>query len=373
MKARRDWRGLPGDGETMNQQLSGMVAFAFAVAGAALAGPGCTPQPQSTSISDAFQRRNGPPADAAASPGSGAAAAGGDETAPGGDAIAVVNGRPIGREWLTRALIQTHGLELLVLKVSLELVREEADARGLAITAADIDREYDLTLQVAESGGGEVTPQRRQQLIDRWLLARGVSAEELRLAMQRQALLRKLAGQRIKLDETTIRDEFARMYGAKVQIRHIELASQRDVDRIKPYVDAGEDFARLAQQYSTNEVSASKGGLLPPFTRHDETIPGALRQAAYALSPGQLSNPIKVENRYHLIKLERIIEPTVIRFEDVRPAVEASLRNRVLQPEMERLLSELQQRAKLTIHDDVLRAQYADGIKRGRINGAAPR
>ena len=337
----------------------------------ALAVGGCTPKPAGASISDAFAGRR-TESQASSSPLEGDNAGGPAAAASGDDAIATVNGQAISRDWLTRALIQTHGLELLVLKISVEVARQEAARQGVEITTADVDREYDLALKVAESGGG-VTPQRRQQLIDRWLMSRGVSAEELRLAMNRQALLRKLAERRMPLTESAERDEFARLYGAKVEIRHIELASQRDIDRVRPYVEAGEEFAMLARRFSVNELTASKGGLLPPFTRYDETIPGGLREAAFSMEPGQVSNPIKVDSRYHLIRVERRITPEVIKFEDVRPAVQRSLRERMLAPEMERLSAELQQRAVLTIRDEVLRNQYSEAVQRGRVVGPTPR
>src|SRR5205814_8464728 len=129
-----------------------------------------------------------------------------------------------------------HGLNLLVQKVALDVGQQEADKSKITVTSPEIDAEYDLTLQLSSSTEEHrkaLTPQRRAQLIEQWRLSRGVSAEELRLAMHRQALLRKLAAARLAINEPMLRDEFARIYGTKVECRHIVLAALRDADKLR--------------------------------------------------------------------------------------------------------------------------------------------
>jgi foldase protein PrsA len=344
--------------DLMTRARCGLILFLLAA--------GCeAPQP-APSMADAWRAPRGDSSRAAPR----GTALASDADASAGPAVASVNGRPIPAEWLTRALIETHGLELLVQRMTHEMVRQECEKAGLSINDADVDAEYDLALKAGDSelrGGGELTPQRRRQLVDRWRATRGVSEQELRLAMERQALLRKLAASRVPVGEPALRDEFARLYGAKVECRHIVLASLRDVDRVKPYVDAGEDFATLARRYSVNQISGAKGGLLPPFSRGDETIPAVLREAAFRMEPGQASNPIQVNGEVHLLRLERRIPPDVIRFEDVRGACERSLRERLTPREMETRLAELNRAAVFSISDPTLRAQYIERRNQGRI------
>jgi len=64
---------------------------------------------------------------------------------------------------------------------------------------------------------------------------------------------------------------------------------------------AGEDFAKLAQEYST-DGSKDKGGDLGWFG-HGDMVP-EFEQAAYALKPGEISGIVQSKFGYHIIKLE---------------------------------------------------------------------
>jgi peptidyl-prolyl cis-trans isomerase D len=70
---------------------------------------------------------------------------------------------------------------------------------------------------------------------------------------------------------------------------------------IKDDVLAGEDFAGLAQDYSEDKGSAENGGDLGWFGK-GMMVP-AFEQAAFSLKPGEISDPVKTDFGWHLIKV----------------------------------------------------------------------
>jgi parvulin-like peptidyl-prolyl isomerase len=286
--------------------------------------------------------------------------------------VAWVNDVPIERRALSRLLWESRGLALLQQLVLRDVARQEAERLELSITPEDVDREYDLTLQADRFDGDDpenLTPTRREQLIDEWTRTRGVTRRELAIAMERQAYLRQMVKDRITITEAMLRREFARTHGEKVEVRHIQLDAPRTWPQIEQRIKMGEDFADLVADYSRNRLSRQDRGLLPPFTAEDPGVPAAFAKVAFALEPGQISNPIEVEGSYHVLRLERRIPAEEVTFDQVEQELRKNLRARLLAEEMERLGQKLISGCKLRIEDRLLRQQYQAQHAAGRLAG----
>jgi peptidyl-prolyl cis-trans isomerase D len=81
-------------------------------------------------------------------------------------------------------------------------------------------------------------------------------------------------------------------------------AAKKKIDALAERVKKGEDFAKLAQESSDDPGSKAKGGDLGFFG------PGVMAKpfedAAAKLSPGQVSEPIRTQFGWHLVKLEAV-------------------------------------------------------------------
>ena len=86
---------------------------------------------------------------------------------------------------------------------------------------------------------------------------------------------------------------------------------------LRKRIAGGEDFATVAKAESDDTGSGANGGDLGTF-HHGQMVP-AFDAAAYALQPGQISEPIKTQFGYHVIKVEKRETKT---FEEVRPEIE---------------------------------------------------
>jgi len=93
--------------------------------------------------------------------------------------------------------------------------------------------------------------------------------------------------------------------------------SQELLKRIK----GGEDFAAVATKESDDTGSAANGGDLNFFKR-GQMVP-SFEQAAFALEPGQISDPVKSQFGYHIIKVEAKESKS---FDEMKPDLEKRLK-----------------------------------------------
>jgi foldase protein PrsA len=86
----------------------------------------------------------------------------------------------------------------------------------------------------------------------------------------------------------------------KIKCSHILVEKQSQALAILDRLKKGEKFAELAKQLSLDTGSGKRGGDLGYFGRGRMVKP--FEAAAFKLSVGQISEPIKSEYGYHIIK-----------------------------------------------------------------------
>lgn len=348
-----------------------LACLVAAAAGGCVAPPSA---PSSTGMSQALQQAAGPSDRSglhASNPSLGVAGGASVQSrAPGSPepdrptgAIATVNGRPISRDRVVDLLLRSGGVGVLEQIVVLDEARRAAEARGLSLSEADVQREYDAALRMlSDPLAGITTGPLDRESAERSLRAvladRNISHEEFALGMRRRAYLRRIVESTLQFTEQDLQTELSRRYGERVQVRHIQFAVPRNVDRIQNRLAAGEDFAEIARLYSANLASAEEGGLLQPFSRDDPVVPELFRKTAFSLMVGEVSGAVRIGEWYHILKLERRLPAEQVPLESVRDTLLDELRERAIEPEMQRLYEKLFNNARIVIHDPVLGAAF---------------
>ena len=244
------------------------------------------------------------------------------------EVAAKVNGVPISTLELNRSFL-TH------VQVPYSAVQEDPRAKEVLQRILDslIDRE--LLLQQAKSKKIKVTPQQvdtqMQQLAQRFpspeafdqaLAAQNFTRDTVKKDVEghllRQELVKKEVLDKVNVgarDVQTFYDQNKDKYVEEEQVRarHIlvrvpQEVSPTDDAKLKGRADAalkrakqGEDFAALAKELS-DDGSKENGGDLGFFPRG--RMVAAFEEAAFALQPGQMSDIVRTQFGYHIIKIE---------------------------------------------------------------------
>ena len=139
---------------------------------------------------------------------------------------------------------------------------------------------------------------------------------------------------------------------ARVRASHVllkldgkdEAAVKTRIDDVLKRAKAGEDFAALAKQYSEDDSTKNKGGDLDFFERG--TMVPAFESAAFTLKPGEISDVIKTEFGFHVLKVVDS-QPEVTRpLSELRAEIEDQLKSQKAQSEAEQQAKGLEAQVK---------------------------
>jgi peptidyl-prolyl cis-trans isomerase C len=105
----------------------------------------------------------------------------------------------------------------------------------------------------------------------------------------------------------------------EVHARHILVETEDEAKAVEDELKKGADFAELAKKKS-KDPGASDGGDLGFFTK-DQMVP-EFSAVAFALEPGKISDPVKTQFGWHIIKVEEKRNRKAPDFEQVKAQIE---------------------------------------------------
>lgn len=162
---------------------------------------------------------------------------------------------------------------------------------------------------------------------------------------------------KVKLTEEEITEYYEENKDAFIKdeeyhLRHILVETQEEAEVVLEKIRGGADFAELAKERSIGP-SGEKGGDLGFIARGRTVKP--FEDAAFALKPGEISEVVKTQFGYHIIKLEEISPERQKTLEEVKVEIEFILLPEKQQQAFTRWLSSLKDEYNVQIKEELLR------------------
>ncbi|RAS94245.1 peptidylprolyl isomerase, partial [Bacillus cereus] len=136
---------------------------------------------------------------------------------------------------------------------------------------------------------------------DTLLKQQGIKEETLKTGVRAQLAQEKA------IEKTITDKELKDNYKPEIKASHILVKDEATAKKVKEELGQGKSFEELAKQYSEDTGSKEKGGDLGFFG------PGKMvkefEEAAYKLKKDEVSEPVKSQFGYHIIKVTDIKEP----------------------------------------------------------------
>jgi peptidyl-prolyl cis-trans isomerase C len=246
---------------------------------------------------------------------------------------------PLGSPGLRATALALIAVTFLVLPLG--SARSETDPLVAKVNGVEI-HESDLAMAEEDMGreAQQLPPeQKREQMVaylaDVILAAKAAETKKVgdqkefknRIAFIRNKLLMETLLQDVGKAAATpdamkkVYDDAKKQMGGEqeVRARHILVPSEDEAKAVLAEVKKGTDFAELARQKSKDPGAAAEGGDLGYFTK-DQMVP-EFAEAAFKLDKGQVSDPIKTQFGWHIIKVEDKRSKPVPEFDKIKDQI----------------------------------------------------
>jgi len=289
--------------------------------------------------------------------------------------VAIVNGTPISQEEFDREMIAVEEIieasgsvlsetEMAAIRervleriIRYELLYQECQKEGVEITETEINER--LNEGKSQFPSEAAFQQRLSEL--------GKDEELYKHQIRRELAIQHLINRKFK---PTVTDGEARDYynsnpdeykerETQVKASHIlisvdsgadqsgKAAAREQIEDLLDRLKSGEDFAALAKQYSECP-SAAQGGDLGFFSKGQMVKP--FESAAFAMEPGEISDIVKTQFGYHIIKVTDKRGP--VTFDEAKDDIKRTLGKQKIADSYNRFYAEVREKADVDVFLD---------------------
>ncbi|MEH6995036.1 peptidylprolyl isomerase [Neobacillus drentensis] len=248
-------------------------------------------------------------------------------------AIAKINGEAISKDELYDVMEKQYGAATVEQLIADKIVASEAKKQKITISDEELNKEVD---KLKESYGGE-------EVFEQVLASNNTTVDVLKEDLKNYLTMRKLIEPQIEITDEELKtyfDENKDSLGEAEQVKasHILIKDESTAKEIKQKLADGADFAELAKEYSTDEGSKENGGELGFFPRG--TMVTEFEDVAFSLPINEISEPVKSDYGYHIIKVEEKKEAKEANFDDSKASIKETLIDEKMESEYTTWLEE---------------------------------
>jgi peptidyl-prolyl cis-trans isomerase C len=247
-----------------------------------------------------------------------------------------------------------------------------AEVNGGSITTADFSRELKNLPEYLKAMAE--TPEGRKEMLDTMVirelilqqaskdgLDKGAEIEEKLQDLKKRLVVESYLKKKVEAESKISDADLQKFYdqnkdkfktGEQIRASHILVKTEKEAKDVLAQIKAGGKFEDLAKKYSADS-SAAKGGDLGWFGK-GSMVP-VFEKAALALKEGQVSDVVKSDFGFHIIKLTGKRAAGVRPLDEVKDQIKGAIMPQKQQEIFLKIKEELKKSAKITVKEDVLK------------------
>ncbi|MBW2662896.1 MAG: peptidyl-prolyl cis-trans isomerase [Deltaproteobacteria bacterium] len=140
----------------------------------------------------------------------------------------------------------------------------------------------------------------------------------------------------------------------KVQARAILLKTKEQAEKVLYRLRKGEDFGKLAQDFSIDPFTASDGGSMAILEKGKGKVFTQIEEVLFDLKPGEISDVVETAFGFNILSVDEVFPSELKPFEEVREQIKRSILQQKKAQAFEEMSNRLQRDAEIKIFENRL-------------------